>query len=257
MVCDTMTPLQEILNAFTELLWVVAVLVQIYVRIPNNGACVRLSVMGVALAIHAPCSINLHIRKAMRPADTHDNFEGRLDQSSILVVSIAYMYVLFGWTPYSLVSTSVLASLLPRFWTRSSTGNDRAVYIAIAAIANVMPLVIEHGARTTTMVGWLAVGGALFSQNRVLHGYGHALFHLTMFPYHMELLRYLARAGALSDALGAERKKKDQVSGGLHTSGTALHVVVHAGVASQGGGACKGGPEVASGTTPRAPLWFG
>jgi len=70
-------------------------------------------------------------------------------------------------------------------------GDDRAVYIAVAAIANVAPLVIEHGVRTTPMVGWLALGGALFGQNRVLRGYGHALFHLTMFPYHMELLRYV------------------------------------------------------------------
>ena len=191
MVCDTMTPSQEILNAATELLWVAAVLVQIYMRIASNNACARLSVMGVALAIHAPCSINLHIHKAMRLADARDSFEGRLDQSSILVVSIAYMYVLFGWTPYSLLLMSVLASLLPRFWTRSSMGDDRAVYIAVAAIANVAPLVIEHGVRTTPMVGWLALGGALFGQNRVLRGYGHALFHLTMFPYHMELLRYV------------------------------------------------------------------
>lgn len=190
-----MSSFQETLNVVTELVWVYFVVDFVIRTLARDDITeeirLRISIIALAVVIHAPCSVNVHLRRAMNVVTSPNSFAGRLDQFSILSTYIAYTYVTTESRYYGATCTMFLIRPLAGFWEPASTINTRIVYIATGTMMYLFPLVIRHSFRTSPAIIWLSAGTGLFIGNKYANGYGHSLFHLTMLPYHVELLKLM------------------------------------------------------------------
>lgn len=184
-----MTPAQEMANAVTILLPTCVFWLMTMRR--HCGQCGCLVGLLVGSAAHLPVSFTYHLSAALgRYPDRLDNDMRRLDQSMQHATATVFAFALhYGeWPTYYCWLTSAFNLwCILQIWRRND-GQRRWVHVLLSVLMYTTPIVFKDRTTTTYAVAMasFALGGAAFIpevNQRVFHGWGHALFHLSLCPF--------------------------------------------------------------------------
>mmetsp|Transcript_30071 Transcript_30071/g.80456 ORF Transcript_30071/g.80456 Transcript_30071/m.80456 type:complete len:153 (+) Transcript_30071:421-879(+) len=150
--------------------------------------------MVVSILGHTPCSFIYHARQCLRlDEDPIENKWRRLDQASINVCSAAYCFATTGIWWYGLVALVWKLNHAIDIWRPTSDATKRRTHIFLGALLYLLPIAFVDVARFYNALGLLVAGCACFALNkRFCRGYGSALFHISMAPYHAVILDHIA-----------------------------------------------------------------
>lgn len=193
-----MSSFQEWLNAFTELLWTVYAVVlggTLLSKTSQEFTMLRLAAIFGASAGHVPFSFIYHARQALRLGDDKmDNEWRRLDQAGINVACIFYAFGTSGTIWYFFLIMAIKFNHVIEIWSPTSTIANRRLHIFTGAVKYLLPIAWHRDfARFGVALASLVAGSLCFVLNdKFFGGYGSALFHLSMIPYHHAILTFVA-----------------------------------------------------------------
>lgn len=197
-----MSSLQEWLNAFAELLWTLYAVVlggTLVSKTSQAFTMLRLAAIFGAAAGHVPFSFIYHARQALRLGDDKMDNEWRcLDQAGINVACIFYSFGTSGTFWYFFLVLAIKFNHVIEIWRPTSTITKRRLHIFTGALMHLLPIAwYRDFARFGVALGSLVAGSLCFALNdKFLGGYGSALFHLSMIPYHRAILTFVAEHGS-------------------------------------------------------------
>uniref|UniRef100_A0AB39JEQ0 Uncharacterized protein n=1 Tax=Florenciella sp. virus SA2 TaxID=3240092 RepID=A0AB39JEQ0_9VIRU len=192
-----MTVFQEGLNALTQFITVIFIWKDCCHSINNNYfqsffLIFRYIVLLTFASFHSFFSILYHIRMSLK-LDSHpiDNKWRKHDQSSINIACIGYSLAISNNIFYALFVFFVKYYHINHVYDDSSTSFSRRMHIFTGACMYLLPMIIYDVNFFIISFGMLLVGCSIFVLNDQLMGYGSALFHLSLIPYHKNIITYI------------------------------------------------------------------
>ena len=192
-----MTVKQEILNAFTELLWSLYVIILGYIflkKSKNIKTCLRLLIIMISTGLHLPFSFTYHLRQALRLGDDPmDNKWRRLDQAGINIACITYCFGTSGSILYGLFALIVQFYNVIEIWLPTTNPAKRQINIFIGIIMYLFPILwFNYFIKFIFVLFFLTIGIIGFIFNDIyFFGYGSSIMHLSMIPYHWVILSFI------------------------------------------------------------------
>ena len=192
-----MTVKQEFLNAFTELLWSLYVIILGYIflkKSKNIKTCLRLLIIMISTGLHLPFSFTYHLRQALRLGDDPmDNKWRRLDQAGINIGCITYCFGTSGSILYGLFALLVHFYNVIEIWLPTTNPTKRQINIFIGIIMYLFPILwFNYFIKFIFVLFFLTIGIIGFIFNDIyFFGYGSSIMHLSMIPYHWAILSFI------------------------------------------------------------------
>lgn len=169
----------EILNLATEVLWTVKIFIKSYNLMLNyDKNYIKYLLICISLILHTPCSVILHSLRICDKAKPN-TFYAKLDQTSIIISCLIYHFITYKSIKYP---TCISVSYLPVLASIPDTTNkQRVLMIGFATGSYLMPIMkqmIKGG------IWWMLLGAYFHLKSK----YGTIILHLTMIPYHNNLI---------------------------------------------------------------------
>ena len=189
-----MTPIQEALNAITEFIWTAYTIIHGWIltnKATKGITVVRLGSIMTSSAAHLPFSFIYHTRQALRLGDDPmDNEWRRLDQAGINLACILYCFGTSGSIWYSALALLFKFNHVIEIWHTTSNPGKRRIHIFMGAVMYLLPLWWFQHFKHFLIAFSCLIGGCLgfFLNKTLFFGYGSAIFHLCMIPYHKTIL---------------------------------------------------------------------